>query len=82
LGESLRSAANQEHVGEKSMETPLEQKPPDRPAAENTSRELIRLIHKLRWVGMEEEAERLLKKLKREHSAAADSTLVAPSETD
>jgi hypothetical protein len=64
------------------MEMPLEQKTPDGSAAESTSSELIKLIHKLRWAGMEEEAEQLLKKLKRGHFAAEESVVAAPNETD
>ena len=66
------------------METPLEQQQQtaETPAAESPSSELIRLIHKLRWAGMDEEVERLLKKLEREHAAAAENMHVAPSETD
>ncbi len=65
------------------METPLEQQQTsERPAVKSTSSELIRLIHKLRWAGMDEEAERLLKKLEREHAAAAENMRVAPNETD
>lgn len=61
---------------------PAEQKTPDSSAGDSSSNELIRLIRKLRWVGMEEEAERLLKKLKRGHAATADSVLAAPRDTD
>ena len=60
------------------MGIPLERKTPGRPAAESTSSELLKLVHKLRWAGMEEEAERLLKKLKHgqtppEHSVVANT---------
>lgn len=65
------------------MEMPLEQQlPPDGSAEESSSNELIKLIRKLRWVGMEEEAERLLTKLKRGHAATADSVLATPRDTD
>ncbi len=64
------------------MELPLEQGAPDRPAGENPSNEIIKLVRKLRWVGMEEEAERLLKKLKRGQTTAEDSVLATPGDTD
>ena len=64
------------------MGMPLERKTPDRPAAESTSRELLRLVHKLRWAGMEEEAERLLKKLKHGQTSAEESVVATPTETD
>jgi len=64
------------------MEMPLEQEPPDGSTGEGSSNELIKLVRKLRWVGMEEEADRLLKKLKRGHAATAESVLATPRETD
>lgn len=69
-------------MGETSMGMPLEDKTPDRPAAESTASELIRLAHKLRWAGMEEEAERLLKKLKHGETPTGESTVATPTETD
>jgi len=63
------------------MEMPLEQQP-DKPAGDSTSNELIKLVRKLRWVGMDEEAERLLRKLKRGNAESADSVLAAPRDTD
>jgi hypothetical protein len=69
-------------MGEISMEAPLERKTPDRPAAESTSSELIRLVHKLRWAGMEEEAERLLKTWERRQAPAEESVVATPAETD
>jgi hypothetical protein len=47
-----------------------------------TSSELLKLVHKLRWAGMEEEAERLLKKLKHEQTPPEDSVVATPTETD
>jgi hypothetical protein len=42
------------------MEMPREkQKPPDVLAEQRTSNKLVKLIRKLRWMGMEEEAERV-----------------------
>jgi hypothetical protein len=68
--------------GRNSMGMPLERKTPDRPAAERTSKELLRLVHKLRWAGMEEEAERLLKKLKHGETPTGESVVSTPTETD
>ena len=64
------------------MEVPLEQQPSDSAESDNASNETIRLIRKLRWVGMDEEAERLLKNLQHEHIAPTDSVLAASCETD
>jgi hypothetical protein len=69
-------------VGETSMDLPLERKTPDLPATETTSSELIKLVHKLRWAGMEEEAERLLKKWEHRQLAADESVVATPTETD
>jgi len=63
------------------MEMPLEQQP-DKPAGDSASNELIKLVRKLRWVGMDEEAERLLRKLKRGNAESADSVLATPRDTD
>ncbi len=35
-----------------------QQKPPDRLAEQGASNELVKMIRKLRWMGMEEEAEK------------------------
>ena len=43
--------------------------------------ELVRLIRKLRWIGMEDEAERLQSELMEQHTAA-DSVVATPRETD
>jgi hypothetical protein len=64
------------------MGMPLEHKTPDQPAAESTPSDLLKLVHKLRWAGMEEEAERLLKKLKQGQAPPHDSVVPAPTETD
>lgn len=64
------------------MQMPVEQQPPDSAAAEGKSNHLIRLIRKLRWVGMDEKAERVLKELKHGQSASADSVLACPRDTD
>jgi hypothetical protein len=76
------TAAVNKKMGETSMGIPLEHKTPGRSAAEGTSSELLKLVHKLRWAGMEEEAERLLKKLKHEQTPPEDSVVATPTETD
>jgi hypothetical protein len=68
-------------MGETTMGISLERKTPDRPAAEST-RDLLKLVHKLRWAGMEEEAERLLKKLKHGQTQPEQSVISTPTETD
>src|SRR5580693_8032399 len=72
----------QKTMGETSMGMPLKRKTPGRPAAESTSSALLKLVHKLRWAGMEEEAERLLKKLKHEQTPPEDSVVATPTESD
>ena len=44
--------------------------------------ETIKLIRKLRWIGMEEEAERLQRELSKREDAAADSVVATPRDTD
>ena len=46
----------------------------------SASSEIIKLIHKLRWAGLEDKAELLEKKL--EQQAAADAVAPIQSETD
>ena len=61
---------------------PLEQqKPPDLSARQHANK-LIRLIRKLRWMGMEEEAERVQTELTKSGAQPTDSVLVASRETD
>ena len=43
---------------------------------------LVMLIRKLRWLGMEEEAQGLENELKRRRAAAADNVLATAAETD
>jgi hypothetical protein len=59
-----------------------QQKPPDRLAEQGASNELVKMIRKLRWMGMEEEAERLQKQLTLRNVPAADSVIAASRETD
>jgi hypothetical protein len=59
-----------------------QQKPPEVAAEQRTSNELIKLIRKLRWMGMEEEAERVQTELAQSGTRPADSVLAASRETD
>jgi hypothetical protein len=54
----------------------------DTSALESSSNELIKLICKLRWIGMEDEAQRLSQELTRRSVAADDSVVATPAETD
>ena len=58
-----------------------QQKSPDLSARQHAN-ELIRLIRKLRWMGMEEEAERVQIELAKCGVQPTDSVLVASRETD
>ena len=63
------------------METLVgQQELPDVSADQRASNELIKLIRKLRWMGMEREAERLQITLCR--VPGADSVVAEPHETD
>ena len=65
------------------MGMPLERKIPNESATKSRSKkELLKLVHKLRWAGMDEEAERLLKKLKQGQTPPHDSVVPTPTETD
>jgi hypothetical protein len=55
------------------MEMPAKQTPA-------ASSEIVKLIRKLRWVGLEEKAEQLENQL--EHQAATDTVVSIQSETD
>lgn len=50
-------------------------------AAQSGSNDLVKLIRKLRWIGMDDEAERLQSELTRRR-AAADSVVAMSGETD
>ncbi len=65
------------------MEMSLEQqKPPDALAEQRASNKLVKLIRKLRWMGMEEEAERVQMELAQRGVPPADSVVAAARETD
>jgi len=59
-----------------------QQKPPDSLAEQGASNELVKMIRKRRWIGMEEEAERLQNRLTLCNVPAADSVVAASRETD
>ena len=59
------------------METPRE-----RQQGKKRLTTLVMLIRKLRWLGMEEEAQGLENELKRRRAAAADNVLTTAAETD
>jgi hypothetical protein len=56
-----------------------QQRTPANAAALN---ETIKLIRKLRWIGMEEEAQKLERELAEREGAAADSVVATPRDTD
>jgi hypothetical protein len=57
------------------------QKPPDA-SAQQQANELIRLIRKLRWMGMDEEAKKIQAELAQCSVEPADSVLATSRETD
>jgi hypothetical protein len=59
-----------------------QQEPSDVSAEQRTSNELVKLIRKLRWMGMEEEAERVQMELAQCDVRRADSVLATSHETD
>jgi hypothetical protein len=60
---------------------PGEPKPSDS-AEQHASNDLIRLIRKLRWIGMDDEAKRIQTELKHRAVPAEDSVLARPRDTD
>jgi hypothetical protein len=85
-GEALRNERCKKRAMRKalvrtSMETHLgQQKRPDVSTEQRKSSELVKRIRKLRWMGLEAEAERVEMALCR--GPAGDSVLAAPHETD
>ena len=62
---------------------PLEQqKSADSSPAQRASNELVKLIRKLRWMGMEEEAKKMEEQLTHCDVRAEDSVVAASRETD
>jgi hypothetical protein len=62
------------------MEMLRQCKPADTAAEQAVSDETVRLIRKLRWLGLDAEAQQLEKKL--EHHAGADTVVATECETD
>ena len=60
---------------------PSEPKPSDAAAEQRASNNLIRLIRKLRWMGMDDEAKRMQIELM-QRAVAEDSVLARPRDTD
>lgn len=57
-------------------------KPPDISAEQEASNELVNLVRKLRWIGMDDEVERVQKKLAACRLRPANSVLAGPDDTD
>jgi hypothetical protein len=65
------------------MEMPHnQQKPPDGFREQRTANELVKLIRKLRWMGLEREAAKAENQLILRKVQAADSVIAASRETD
>lgn len=63
----------------------LQHRPSQNPSSPQDARgpnETIKLIRKLRWIGMEEEAQKLQRELCEREDAAADSVVATPRDTD
>jgi hypothetical protein len=52
------------------------------PSDARASNDMIKLIRKLRWIGMDDEAQKLQTELTQRETAAADSVVATPRETD
>jgi len=59
-----------------------QQKPPEISAAQRASNELVKLIRKLHWMGMQAEEERAREELTKCQIPATDSVVAASCETD
>ena len=59
-----------------------QQKPADGVAEQRASNDLVKLIRKLRWMGMEEEAKKAANQLTRCNVPVADSVVARSRETD
>jgi hypothetical protein len=65
------------------METrPAPARSPDALTEQEASNELINLLRKLRWIGMDDEVERVQKKLASCRLQPANSVLAGPEDTD
>ena len=52
------------------------------PDTTGTSNDMVKLIRKLRWIGMDDEAQKLQTELTQRETAAEDSVVATPRETD
>jgi hypothetical protein len=76
----MRAMFNRQNSGERSM--PHNQhKPPDGMGEQRAANELVKLVRKLRWMGLEREAEKVENQLIL-RKAQADSVIAASHETD
>ena len=65
------------------MNTPLQQTMrPDLSAGQQNANDLIKLIRKLRWMHMEDEAEQVQMQLASCRAAPTDNVLAEPPDTD
>ena len=64
------------------MGSPPSEPKPSESIERRASNDLIRLIRKLRWIGMDDEAKRVQTELKQRAVPAADSVLARPRDTD
>ena len=64
------------------MKAPRKRQLSDTSARQKASNELVKLTRKLRWLGMEEEAQGLQNELGRRRATVADSVLATAAETD
>jgi hypothetical protein len=72
----------QSRTSKPTMETPRKRRPSDTLTRQRAANELVKLIRKLRWLGMEEEAQGLQNELARRRTTATDSVLTTAAETD
>ena len=61
---------------------PFKQQTPETLAEQRASNELVKLIRKLRWMGMEEEAEKMETRLTQRNVPAEDCVVAVSRETD
>jgi hypothetical protein len=73
---------NQKYLGERPVAITREQQSPDTSVAHQASNDLVKLIRKLRWMGMDDQAEGLQKELEQRRAATADCVLASSGETD
>ena len=69
-----------DHQSDRNQDTLSPDRPADISGEQSSARELVKRIRKLRWMGMEEEAQRLQATLRRIEDT--DCVLAAPRDTD